>query len=96
MLPQTGPKELTKEGLGVNYRALGDLFQISEQRRDTIDYEISVQMMEIYNEQVRDLLVTDGVQKRYPLTKLYISLSLWFFFFFDMARSLSSLNSYTH
>ncbi|KAL8553894.1 hypothetical protein ACS0TY_002239 [Phlomoides rotata] len=60
----TGPKELTKESLGVNYRALGDLFQISEQRKDTTDYELSVQMMEIYNEQVRDLLVTDGGQKR--------------------------------
>ena len=60
----TGPKELTKESLGVNYRALSDLFEISEQRRDTIAYSISVQMMEIYNEQVRDLLVTDGGNKR--------------------------------
>ncbi|XP_057779696.1 kinesin-like protein KIN-14I [Salvia miltiorrhiza] len=60
----TGPKELTKESLGVNYRALSDLFEISEQRKDTIAYNISVQMMEIYNEQVRDLLVTDGGNKR--------------------------------
>ncbi|KAL3632745.1 hypothetical protein CASFOL_025729 [Castilleja foliolosa] len=56
----TGPKELTKETLGVNYRALSDLFLISEQRKDMIAYDISVQMMEIYNEQVRDLLTTDG------------------------------------
>ncbi|GKV31984.1 hypothetical protein SLEP1_g40630 [Rubroshorea leprosula] len=56
----TGPKELTEEGLGVNYRALGDLFLLSEKRKDTICYEISVQMLEIYNEQVRDLLVSDG------------------------------------
>ncbi|XP_042049841.1 kinesin-like protein KIN-14I [Salvia splendens] len=60
----TGPKELTKESLGVNYRALSDLFEISEERKDTIAYSISVQMMEIYNEQVRDLLVTDGGNKR--------------------------------
>ncbi|XP_047978248.1 kinesin-like protein KIN-14I [Salvia hispanica] len=60
----TGPKELTKESLGVNYRALSDLFEISEERKDTIVYNISVQMMEIYNEQVRDLLVTDGGNKR--------------------------------
>ncbi|KAL3636954.1 hypothetical protein CASFOL_019253 [Castilleja foliolosa] len=60
----TGPKELTKETLGVNYRALSDLFQISEQRKDMIAYDISVQMMEIYNEQVRDLLATDGGSKR--------------------------------
>ncbi|GLT37969.1 hypothetical protein SLA2020_122480 [Shorea laevis] len=58
----TGPKELTEEGLGVNYRALGDLFLLSEQRKDTICYEISVQMLEIYNEQVRDLLVTDEIR----------------------------------
>ncbi|KAA8536783.1 hypothetical protein F0562_029261 [Nyssa sinensis] len=60
----TGPKELTEEGLGVNYRALGDLFLISEQRKDVISYDVSVQMIEIYNEQVRDLLVTDGSNKR--------------------------------
>ncbi|GLT94847.1 hypothetical protein SLE2022_125650 [Rubroshorea leprosula] len=58
----TGPKELTEEGLGVNYRALGDLFLLSEKRKDTICYEISVQMLEIYNEQVRDLLVTDEIR----------------------------------
>lgn len=63
---QSGPNELTEEGLGVNYRALGDLFLLSEQRKDIISYDISVQMLEIYNEQVRDLLVTDGFNKRYP------------------------------
>ncbi|KDO81741.1 hypothetical protein CISIN_1g001666mg [Citrus sinensis] len=60
----TGPKELTEESLGVNYRALNDLFLISNQRRDTIHYDIFVQMLEIYNEQVRDLLVTDGLNKK--------------------------------
>ncbi|KAL6557944.1 hypothetical protein OROMI_018294 [Orobanche minor] len=60
----TGPKELTKETLGVNYRALSDLFLISEQRKDIIAYDISVQMMEIYNEQVRDLLAVDGGNRR--------------------------------
>ncbi|KAK2638462.1 hypothetical protein Ddye_026257 [Dipteronia dyeriana] len=62
----TGPKELTEESLGVNYRALSDLFVLANQRKDTISYDISVQMLEIYNEQVRDLLVTDGLNKRYP------------------------------
>ncbi|KAI3448524.1 hypothetical protein Pfo_005189 [Paulownia fortunei] len=69
----TGPGELTKESLGVNYRALSDIFLISEQRKDTISYDISVQMIEIYNEQVRDLLVTDGVNKKYPLIKLCLT-----------------------
>ncbi|XP_013609931.1 PREDICTED: kinesin-4-like [Brassica oleracea var. oleracea] len=60
----TGPKELTEESLGVNYRALADLFLLSNQRKDTTSYQISVQMLEIYNEQVRDLLATDGQTKR--------------------------------
>ncbi|XP_059652350.1 kinesin-like protein KIN-14I [Cornus florida] len=60
----TGPGVITQEGLGVNYRALSDLFLISEQRKDTFLYDVSVQMIEIYNEQVRDLLVIDGSQKR--------------------------------
>ncbi|KAJ1256622.1 hypothetical protein BS78_K343000 [Paspalum vaginatum] len=59
----SGPKVLTEEGLGVNYRALNDLFSIQEQRKDTICYEIAVQMMEIYNEQVRDLLQNGGNKK---------------------------------
>ncbi|KAL0412962.1 UNVERIFIED_CONTAM: Kinesin-like protein KIN-14F [Sesamum radiatum] len=58
----TGPKELTQESMGVNYRALNDLFLITEQRKDTISYDISVQMIEIYNEQVRDLLATDEIR----------------------------------
>ncbi|KAL0856182.1 hypothetical protein Bca101_061335 [Brassica carinata] len=62
----TGPKELTEESLGVNYRALADLSLLSDQRKDTASYQISVQILEIYNEQVRDLLATDGQTKRYP------------------------------
>ncbi|VVB15225.1 unnamed protein product [Arabis nemorensis] len=51
----SGPTELTEESLGVNYRALADLFLLSNQRKDTTSYEISVQMLEIYNEQLMDL-----------------------------------------
>ncbi|KAK0600359.1 hypothetical protein LWI29_014130 [Acer saccharum] len=58
----TGPNELTEESLGVNYRALSDLFVLANQRKDTMSYDISVQMLEIYNEQVRDLLVTDEIR----------------------------------
>ncbi|XP_027923334.1 kinesin-like protein KIN-14I [Vigna unguiculata] len=60
----SGPDELNDETIGVNYRALGDLFYLSDQRKDTISYEISVQMLEIYNEQVRDLLTPDAANKR--------------------------------
>ena len=50
----------------MNYRALRDLFYISKERADAIKYEVYVQMIEIYNEQVRDLLVSDGSNRRYP------------------------------
>ena len=58
----------TKQTWGVNYRALRDLFQISKERADVVKYEVGVQMIEIYNEQVRDLLVMDGSNRRYPFT----------------------------
>lgn len=56
----------TEETWGVNYRALSDLFYLSTSRKHMIVYDISVQMIEIYNEQVRDLLVSDGSNRRYP------------------------------
>ncbi|CAI8603740.1 unnamed protein product [Vicia faba] len=60
----TGPKEITEKSQGVNYRALSDLFFTANQRKDTFRYDVSVQMIEIYNEQVRDLLTSDGSNKR--------------------------------
>ncbi|KAF7819873.1 Kinesin-like protein [Senna tora] len=51
----SGPNGATKESYGVNYRALNDLFSIASSRTGSIVYEIGVQMVEIYNEQVRDL-----------------------------------------
>ncbi|KAE8684084.1 Kinesin-4 [Hibiscus syriacus] len=69
------PNELTEEGLDVNYRALGDLFELSNQRKEAISYEISVQMLEIYNEQVRDLLAADCQTKKYPLYLAYVYLA---------------------
>ncbi|KAF2298098.1 hypothetical protein GH714_014055 [Hevea brasiliensis] len=55
----SGPDLTTEETWGVNYRALRDLFQIAKTRADMINYEVGVQMIEIYNEQVRDLLVKE-------------------------------------
>lgn len=60
----TGPNSSSEDDWGVNYRALNDLFQISQKRRDLFQYEVGVQMIEIYNEQVRDLLASDGSNKR--------------------------------
>ncbi|KAH9297745.1 hypothetical protein KI387_029427, partial [Taxus chinensis] len=67
-----GPKVITEENWGVNYRALNDLFQISEQRKDVFTYDVVVQMIEIYNEQVRDLLVSDGGQAK---TLMFVHIS---------------------
>ncbi|KAI3699199.1 hypothetical protein L2E82_43323 [Cichorium intybus] len=60
---QTGTgKTFTMEGTsgnrGVNYRTLEELFKISKQRSDTFTYNISVSVLEVYNEQIRDLLAT--------------------------------------
>ncbi|XP_022936029.1 kinesin-like protein KIN-14F isoform X1 [Cucurbita moschata] len=60
----SGPDLMTEDTWGVNYRALNDLFQISNARLDMIKYEVGVQMIEIYNEQVRDLLVSDGSNRK--------------------------------
>lgn len=62
---QTGPHRASEEEWGVNYRALTDLFKISQNRKSSFSYEIGVQMVEIYNEQVRDLLAGAGA-KKYP------------------------------
>ncbi|KAI5655474.1 hypothetical protein M9H77_32661 [Catharanthus roseus] len=60
----SGPNISSVEDWGVNYRALNDLFNISQSRKSSIAYEISVQMVEIYNELVRDLLSNEASQKR--------------------------------
>ncbi|KAF5931025.1 hypothetical protein HYC85_031898 [Camellia sinensis] len=66
VLDGVGPR-ITKQNQGVNYRALGDLFLLAKQRKNTVSFDVFVKMLEIYNEQVRDLLITDGLNKRYPL-----------------------------
>ncbi|KAJ8526924.1 hypothetical protein K7X08_029401 [Anisodus acutangulus] len=71
----SGPSMSSVEDWGVNYRALNDLFNISQSRKSSIAYEVGVQMVEIYNEQVRDLLCSDTSQKRYP----YVIYSYVFF-----------------
>nr|XP_043620174.1 kinesin-like protein KIN-14L [Erigeron canadensis] len=63
-----GPTGASEKELGINYLALNDLFDLSNSRRDVVKYELYVQMVEIYNEQVRDLLTCDSA----PTTKLEI------------------------
>ncbi|KAG9136513.1 hypothetical protein Leryth_014358 [Lithospermum erythrorhizon] len=71
----SGPDLTTEETWGVNYRALRDLFHFSSSRMDLVEYEVGVQMIEIYNEQVRDLLVLDGANHRYPTNVLWQPIS---------------------
>ncbi|KAI4300804.1 hypothetical protein L6164_034138 [Bauhinia variegata] len=61
----SGPSTGSSRDVGINYLALNDLFQISTQRKEILKYDIYVQMVEIYNEQVRDLLSEEAATK-YP------------------------------
>jgi len=68
---QTGTgKTFTMEGIpenrGVNYRALEELFRMSEKRSASVTYTFSVSILEVYNEKIRDLLDESNDQsKRY-------------------------------
>ncbi|XP_052875480.1 kinesin-like protein KIN-14K [Gossypium arboreum] len=66
----TGPTGATEEEWGVNYLALNHLFKVSQDRKCNTVYEVAVQMVEIYNEQVRDLLSSDGSPKRVGITTI--------------------------
>ncbi|CAA2939480.1 kinesin KIN-14Q [Olea europaea subsp. europaea] len=55
---KTFTMEGTSDNRGVNYRTLEELFHIIEGRKNTFRYEISVSVLEVYNEQIRDLLVS--------------------------------------
>ncbi|EMS50422.1 Kinesin-4 [Triticum urartu] len=57
----SGPDKTAEETLGVNYRSLNDLFDISQNRSDTTTYDVRVQMIEIYNEQIRNNSHVNGL-----------------------------------
>ncbi|XP_010421599.1 PREDICTED: kinesin-like protein KIN-14G isoform X2 [Camelina sativa] len=74
---QTGTgKTFTMEGTpdnrGVNYRTLEELFRCSESRSHLMKFELSVSMLEVYNEKIRDLLVDNSNQ---PPKKLEVKQS---------------------
>jgi len=65
---QTGTgKTFTMEGTernrGVNYRTLEELFKIAEERKESATYDLSVSVLEVYNEQIRDLLAMSPSKK---------------------------------
>lgn len=61
---KTFTMEGTEQNRGVNYRTLEQLFHISEERKESFTYNISVSVLEVYNEQIRDLLATSPASKK--------------------------------
>lgn len=48
--------EGTHDERGVNYRTLEELFRIIREREGLFRYELTVSVLEVYNEQIHDLL----------------------------------------
>nr|XP_010919436.1 kinesin-like protein KIN-14E [Elaeis guineensis] len=61
---KTFTMEGTEQNRGVNYRTLEELFEIAAARKETFTYKISVSVLEVYNEQIRDLLATSQSTKK--------------------------------
>ncbi|XP_031285173.1 kinesin-like protein KIN-14R [Pistacia vera] len=61
---KTFTMEGTEQNRGVNYRTLDQLFEITKERSETFTYNISVSVLEVYNEQIRDLLATSPSSKK--------------------------------
>ncbi|KAI4333368.1 hypothetical protein L6164_018192 [Bauhinia variegata] len=55
---KTFTMEGTEEARGVNFRTLQKLFDIINERQKLCRYDVSVSVLEVYNEQIRDLLVS--------------------------------------
>ncbi|KMZ72115.1 Kinesin-4 [Zostera marina] len=56
---KTFTMEGTEDARGVNYKTLEELFRIIKEREGVYQYEISVSALEVYNEQIRDLLASE-------------------------------------
>ncbi|XP_047342469.1 kinesin-like protein KIN-14Q isoform X1 [Impatiens glandulifera] len=72
---QTGTgKTFTMEGTdkarGVNFRTLDQLFHIIEERKDRFRYEINVSVLEVYNEQIYDLLGVTSKRSRLEIRQV--------------------------
>ncbi|KAM3234620.1 hypothetical protein P3L10_014656 [Capsicum annuum] len=69
----SGPGGESTEEFGINQLALNDLFLLADERKDIMSYKIHVQMVEIYNEQIRDLLADDPLLTKYPFIVIFPS-----------------------
>lgn len=61
---KTFTMEGTEQNRGVNYRTLEQLFETAKERSETFAYSLSVSVLEVYNEQIRDLLATSPTSKK--------------------------------
>ncbi|XP_047163257.1 kinesin-like protein KIN-14Q isoform X2 [Vigna umbellata] len=59
---KTFTMEGSEEARGVNFRTLEKMFDIIKERQKFYCYDISVSVLEVYNEQIRDLLVAGNHQ----------------------------------
>ncbi|CAK7342632.1 unnamed protein product [Dovyalis caffra] len=57
----SGPSGGSTKDMGINYLALSDLFEMTNERKDIINYSIQVQMVEIYNDQIRSCTGDNGL-----------------------------------
>jgi len=66
---KTYTMEGTKENPGVNMRALNELFRVAQERAADYKFEITVSVLEIYNESIRDLLIPPAraKEKKYEI-----------------------------
>jgi kinesin family protein C2/C3 len=52
-----GPKDASEDDLGIYYRSVRQLFQIVDERKELITITVSVNLLEVYNEEIHDLLI---------------------------------------
>lgn len=57
---KTFTMEGTEEARGVNYRTLEELFRVIRERQGIFKYELTVSVLEVYNEQIHDLLLQES------------------------------------
>jgi kinesin family protein C2/C3 len=68
---KTFTMEGNHENRRVNYRALKDLFRVANERKGLFKYDISVSVLEAYDEQIHDLLASP-TQPGHTVKKLEI------------------------
>ena len=66
---KTFTMEGTREDPGVNYRSLEAMFQRIEAQSDSTECTVSVSLLEIYNEQLLDMLVPRSAQEKLEIRR---------------------------